>query len=178
MRKLLLSILIIMSFLCGISSQTRQAEEYQLKAVFIERFTRFIAFEDSSILTPDYITICVLGRNPFKDNLENVFENRNLYNRNVKIQYLNSYREIEKCNIVFLTDTYTNDPSEAIKWSERNKVLTISERNSFASFGVVINFRIENNKIRYEINPEAARRCGIRIERVLLNSAIIVEDGE
>jgi hypothetical protein len=53
-------------------------------------------------------------------------------------------------------------------------VVTISEINQFALRGGIINFYNEGDKIRFEINPSAAERKGLRISSQLLKRARIV----
>ena len=54
-------------------------------------------------------------------------------------------------------------------------VLTVSDTNGFAHQGVIINLIKVDNKIRFEINPAAAERAGLKISSHLLRLARIVE---
>jgi hypothetical protein len=55
------------------------------------------------------------------------------------------------------------------------RVLTVGETQGFADGGGIINFIEENNKIRFEINAEAARRTGLNISSELLKLARLVK---
>jgi hypothetical protein len=55
------------------------------------------------------------------------------------------------------------------------KTLTVSELPGFASRGGVINFFVENNKVRFEINPATAQSEGLKISSQLLSVGKIVE---
>jgi hypothetical protein len=57
---------------------------------------------------------------------------------------------------------------------EGSYILTIGDTEGFGEKGVMINFIIRDNKVRFEINPEAARRAGLTISSKLLSLATIV----
>jgi hypothetical protein len=51
-------------------------------------------------------------------------------------------------------------------------VLTVSETPEFIGAGGMINFMLEANKIRFQINDEAAKKAGLKISSKLLSLAI------
>ena len=53
-------------------------------------------------------------------------------------------------------------------------ILTIGDTEGFARQGVMVNFYMENKKVRFEINPKAAGRAGLKISSNLLRIARIV----
>ena len=64
-----------------------------------------------------------------------------------------------------------------IKESLKGKcVLTIGETEGFAQTGGVINFTLEENKVRFEINVDAAERSHLKISSKLLALAKVVKD--
>ncbi len=55
-------------------------------------------------------------------------------------------------------------------------VLTIGNTLGFAQRGVIINFYLEDQKVRFEINVDAAKREKLTISSQLLKLARIVTD--
>ena len=53
-------------------------------------------------------------------------------------------------------------------------ILTVSETENFARRGGIINFYLEGNKVRFEINSDAAQRKGIKISSQLLKLGKVV----
>jgi hypothetical protein len=56
-------------------------------------------------------------------------------------------------------------------------ILSIGEIDGFIALGGIINFFEESNRLRFEINLDAARREGLKMSSQLLRSAQIVEKG-
>ena len=56
-------------------------------------------------------------------------------------------------------------------------ILTVGETPRFIEQGGIVNFFLENGKVRFEINRSAAERSGLRISSRLLQLAKIVDPG-
>jgi hypothetical protein len=54
-------------------------------------------------------------------------------------------------------------------------MLTVGDTDGFARQGVMINFYLEQEKVRFEINPRAAAEVGIRPSAKLLQLGRIVD---
>ena len=53
-------------------------------------------------------------------------------------------------------------------------ILTIGDTDGFAQLGGIVNFVLEDGKVRFEINPESAGRARLRISSRLLTLARII----
>ena len=153
-----------------------QVDEYLMKVGFIERFTRFVEWPQG-INTPDSTTpfvISVFGENPFNDKLDQFFETTEIKNRKVEIRYISELEEIQDSRVLFITNSKQKQLSEILILTEDKPVLTVSDTEGFGKKGVRINFYIEQNKIRFEINKEAIQKGGLQISYLLLNIAKII----
>ncbi|MGQ9569431.1 MAG: YfiR family protein [Thermodesulfovibrionales bacterium] len=57
-------------------------------------------------------------------------------------------------------------------------VLTMGDTKGFAQEGVIINFYIDKDKVRFEINKDAADKAGLKISSRLLSLARIIYGDE
>jgi hypothetical protein len=55
-------------------------------------------------------------------------------------------------------------------------VLTIGEHDGFAAAGGVIGFVVRDDRVQFEINPDAASRADLKVSSRLLQLATIVRD--
>ena len=69
-----------------------QESEYQIKAIFLERFTRFIEWPNSSGIsdTSTSFIIAVIGDNPFGSILEQTYAKQKIRNKKVEIRYIST----------------------------------------------------------------------------------------
>ncbi len=56
-----------------------------------------------------------------------------------------------------------------------SNVFTVADRAGFARGGGIANFIRANKKIRFEINPSAAKKAGLKVSSRLLRLAKVVK---
>jgi hypothetical protein len=151
--------------------------EYTLKAVFLERFTRFIDWpEDTSQNnSPESFIINVMGNPEFSALLRNIYQTQEIQGKKVSIQDINNPDEIQKPHLLFISHTSDETLNSILELTRDTPTLTISDTEGFAEKGVMINFFMSRNKkIRFEINELAFKESELYISYKLLSVAKIV----
>lgn len=150
-------------------------DEYLLKAVFFERFTRFVEYHSPEQDHSEFFVITVLGENPFGDRLEQVYRDHPILNKKVKVIYAGQIDEIGIPDILYIGKDMRTALDELLVHIQGYKTITITDSPVFSGSGVMINLQVMDEKIRFEIDIEAAARQNIRFDRILLVNAIIVK---
>jgi len=157
-------------------AQQQKLDEYEVKAAFMYNFLKFIEWPDNAF--SDYhttINLCVLGKDPFGSSLDSIQEGA-INNKKIIIKHHYDIDGLEECNVLFISRSEKERLTKIVKTLSGLNILTISDTKSFAQQGVLINFYIEENKVRFEINQDAVNRSKLRISSKLLNLAKIVHD--
>lgn len=150
-------------------------KEFLYKAAFIERFTRFIDWpEKNSANIDDNFTITILGNNPISDELKKIANYQQVKNKKIVIKNVSSISPNLKTHIVFVPIEQRSELDNVIEAVRFKPVLVISEIEGAANIGVHINFFLDNNKLRFEVNERAIAESGLKISYLLLQSAKIV----
>ena len=82
--------------------------------------------------------------------------------------------EIEGSHILFVPRERGGELSEVLAAAKGHPALVVGESEGFAKRGGAINFFTEDSKLRFEINPDAARSAGLKISSRLLRLAVLV----
>ena len=80
------------------------------------------------------------------------------------------------CHILFISSSEEKRLAKILEILKDSSVLTVGEMKQFAQSGGMVNFTIKENKIRFEINVDAAVRAELKISSKLLKLAEIVRD--
>ena len=150
-----------------------EAGEYQLKAVFLFNFAKFVEWPPQTFENPhDQFTICVAGTNPFGTSLDDEVRGKTVGNRSIAIRLVSTALEARKCQILFIPASVKRVHSllEALLGAS---VLTVGEANDFTKNGGIVQFRQTDARIRIELVPEAAERANLRISSKLLSLATL-----
>lgn len=185
MRKsrFIIAILLCLSMALGVSGQSADSasSEYLIKAGFIYNFAQLVQWPSVAFSQPDSpIVIGILGTDHFGAVLDRVIENKKLEGRNLVIKRLKwskDLKDLKECNILFVSSSENEHLDEVIHMLKWLPVLTIGETPGFASRGGIINLTLEGNKVRFEVNIEAAKQANLNVSSRLLALARIVPQG-
>jgi YfiR/HmsC-like len=152
-----------------------QVDEYQVKAFFLYNFTRYIEWPAQSFSGPaDPIVICILGRDPFGGALEQATAGKVVDGRSFLIRQIPEIQPKCGCHILFVSASERKRFRSMFAAIRGSGVLAVGEGQGFTDDGGVINFKLEDGKVRFEINVEAAGQERLRISSKLLSLARIV----
>jgi hypothetical protein len=79
------------------------------------------------------------------------------------------------CRILFISSSEQNQLKEILAALDNTSVLTVSDMPQFARRGGMIQFVVEANKVRVEVNLTSAERAGLTLSSQLLKVAINVK---
>jgi hypothetical protein len=183
MKKYRVAISLIIILICystGIGTSDSYADqknkEYHIKAAFLLNFAKFMewpshAFSDPS--TP--LTLCILGKDPFGDALKTI-EGKIVKERKLVIKRTQSVEDIKECHILFISTSEKENLSDILSRIKDMPILTVAETKNFCQSGGIVNFVLVKNKVRFEINVDAAKRTGLQISSKLLKLSKIIKE--
>lgn len=158
--------------LTGFSAE--QMDEYRVKAAFLFNFAKFVDWpEDTSRDVKEPFAICVLGQDPFGKALDDVVAGKTIAGREVAVRRLTDARQAGGCSVVFVSPSASKRVLSTLTATQRG-LLTVGDAGAPTSEGVVINFTMEGDKVRFEINMTAAEEGKIRLGSRLLSLATIL----
>lgn len=174
------AVLVILIFCAGAEtgrSQAGPASEYQVKAAFLFNFAKFIEWPPGSFagaLAP--FSVCVLGEDPFGRVLDDALEGKVVGERRMASRRLKDKSEARGCQMVFVSSSERRKYPEIFGSVRGANVLLVGETRDFAVSGGTIEFTLEDNRVRFTINTDAAERAGLKFSSKLLTLARIVHD--
>jgi hypothetical protein len=151
--------------------------EYALKAAMIHKFAGFVTWPAESFETSTSpVVLTVLGTDPFGSELEDMVQGPTASGRRIVVQRVRDERHLTTCHILFVASSEESRFKEILSRVNGRAVLTVSDTEGFCEQGGIVSFYREGKHIRFQINPTAAEREGIKISSQLLKLARIVKD--
>lgn len=144
--------------------------EYQVKAAFLLNFVKFIEWPSTAFAEADSpIAICVLGDDPFGSSLDETAEGQTVNGRTVVVRRIAGVPAPRTCQVVFVR--MPEDDVSRVLTGLGTGVLTVSEGDRFIPDGGMIDFVVENRRVRFDINLGAAGKAGLKMSARLLTVA-------
>lgn len=155
------------------------SSEYLIKAGFIYNFAKLVEWPTTAFPQPDSpIVIGILGNDPFGATLDNIVADKKIDGRGISVKRMKwskDYKDLKDCNILFVSLSENQHIDSLVEAMKGLPILTIGDTPGFAKRGGIINFTLEDNKVRFEVNVEAAKHADLTISSRLLTLAKIVQ---
>lgn len=159
----------------GAAGQQSPPTEYQLKAAFLFNFAKFVEWPASDFSSPhSEFSICILGADPFGRAIDDILRGQTIEGRAVTVVRVRQLADVRNCQIAFISPTEKSRLQDILQSVRGRNVLLVGESPGFAAAGGAIQFRMQNDRVRFSINLEAAERAGLRISSKLLSLATII----
>jgi hypothetical protein len=155
----------------GVQAQS-QPSEHDVKAAYLLNYGRYVKWPADNDSTFD---ICVIGRDPIAAQLDRTVAGESVGGRNVVVKHVNSAREAAHCAILFISSSEQGRASAMLEDVRNKPVLTVGEAHDFLERGGIIQFELQQDRVRFAVNRDAAREAGLTLSSDLLKVATRVE---
>ncbi|MGH8118742.1 MAG: YfiR family protein [Rhodanobacteraceae bacterium] len=174
----LLTLLLVRVDAFAQSRQPGVSLEYAVKATYLYKLAPFVNWPPGTFTSPDApFEICVLGPNPFDDFLHKAIAGRTLGTHPFKVRKLDALVAGSDCQIVFIGYADANEVREALRTFDGKPVLTVTDSNDPDISGSVVQFVINEGRVRFDVDEAAAQHNHLEISSKLLDLAFNVKGG-
>lgn len=151
--------------------------EQDVKAAFLYNFTRFVEWPPGTPGSSNPFRLCVMADKAMTAVIERTMKGESVGGRQATILVPASPAEASGCQILFVASAQFEHSRSILAAVRDLPVLTVSDARGFLAHGGVIEFLLENGRVRFDISTVAAKRAGLTISSRLLQVARLV-DGE
>jgi hypothetical protein len=159
-------------------AQSAEPSEYAVKAAFLFHFAQFVEWPEGAFQEADSpLVYCTIGEDPFQGALEASFKGKMIGSHSLQVKHLKEAGAAQGCHVAFLGKAAGRHIQDELAGLRGNPVLTVGETEQFVNDSGMIGFSLEENKIRFDINLEAAEKAKLKISARLLALARTVIGG-
>ena len=144
----------------------------RIQAAFLVRFCRYVEWPQNAFAKEQApIIIGILGHDPFGSAINQTARNFRAQGHDIKIVRLLDRSDARKCHILFVAPDQEKHLPEIEASIKDLPVLLVSNMDHFLEEGGMIQFIIQNSKIRFDIDLADCRRHNLKISSKLLKIA-------
>jgi hypothetical protein len=147
--------------------------EYEVKAAFIHNIAKFVEWP-ASVSTRGILRLCVMGRGFFGEAATGL-QGKTVGSRIWEVVPASTRANLSECQLLFIEASEADKLPHLLDGLKGSPVLTLGDTEGYGQRGVMVNFYLEQNRVRFEINPAATSRAGFKISSQLLKLARIVQ---
>ncbi len=166
-KRHILIVTTVLVLLCsGFVGETPQlVHEYELKSATLFKICNYVTWPDGR---PDSSTFDIVVVGTPEEIAQFTFpSDKLLNNKAIRLIGLDDYQLIADCQVVFICHSKMDEVSQILEFIQDKSILTFSDDEALFEQGVMINFYIDENRVKFELNPEAISRSNIQLHSQL-----------
>lgn len=172
---LLCAVLMLVSASAPAPAADGEVAAFTVKAAYLSKFGGFIRWPDGAFSTDTSpITICITGDSQVGAALANAAR-RPIGNRPVTVRALKAFSADAGCHILYAGEAAPERVAQTVRAAKGAGVLTVTDLADSGAAAPVINFVIRDNRVKFEIDEQAAQENGLTISSQLLGLAVAVK---
>ncbi|HEY5254925.1 MAG TPA: YfiR family protein [Acidobacteriaceae bacterium] len=157
------------TFLAQGVAQTAAPTQDDVEAAYLYNFAKFVTWPSTA--KADVLNICILGKDPFGPTLDQIVAGESIDGRHLAVVRLSDEHSVQPCGILFIGESESLHIDQDLAAVAQLPILTVSEISGFMEDGGTIQFVLQEDRVRFEVNLNAARKSGIGLSSQLLKVA-------
>ncbi len=149
--------------------------EYQVKAAYLFNFLKFVEWPDDPAADPHgKWVIGIVGDSPIGRELAQLVEGKDVQGRELQVKKFQAAENLRACNILFISESEKGRVPSILAALRGSSVLTVADMDNFIGSGGMIQFVMEDARVRVAIDVGAAGRARLKVSSKLLSLAHVV----
>jgi YfiR/HmsC-like len=149
--------------------------EDQIKAGFLLNFIRFVEWpEGTYAATSTPVVACIVGDSSMSILLTEAVAGKQVGGHPVHVELTKPTDDLRTCNLVFIGAKDERNASRVLDALKGVSALTVGAFPGFAKSGGMFNFYTEENRVKLEINLDAATHANLKISAKLISVSRLV----
>lgn len=153
--------------------------EYQVKAAYLFNFLKFVEWPgDPLASTHGHWVIGIVGENPFGDVLSQIIIGKSVQGHELEVRQFRLGEDLHGCHVLFIGASEKKRLPLMLAALGGASVLTVADMDHFIESGGMIQFVMEEKRVRFAIDVSASSRARLKVSSKLLSLALAVTGTE
>jgi hypothetical protein len=169
----MLSVTLLSSWIVITPDQSEEANA-KIKAIYIYNFTKYIEWPES--YKEGNFVVGVLGNNvALVNELNKMASSKTVGTQKFEIKSISSPADCAKCHIVYILSDNSGQLADVLGKVKGKSTLIVTDKSGLATKGSAINFFIDGNKQKIELNKSNIEKYKLKVASTLLEMAVQVK---
>jgi hypothetical protein len=152
----------------GLAIRSVRAEqdptEYQVKAAYLFNFLKFVEWPGDPLAdTHGHWVIGIVGDNPFGDELTQTISGKTVQGHELQIKRFQPGEDLHTCHVLFISVSEKKRLPSLLAALSGSSVLTVADMDHFIESGGMIQFVMEEKRVRFAIDVGASTRARLKV---------------
>lgn len=152
--------------------------ERSVKAAFLYKFIGYIEWPPAAFPGPDspYV-IGVADADTVAAELVQIAHGRTVNRRSVTVRKVSEEDELSGLHMLFIGRNAASRQAQLLEAAQQYSIVTVTETDDALAQGSVINFRVTEGRVRFDVSLPAAEKSDLKLSSRMLSVASSVQRG-
>lgn len=160
------------------SSDNAKIIERRVKAVSLYKFLGYVEWPPATFAQIDLpYVVGVINDDDLADELTRISTGHKLYNRAVIVKKMSFGAPLTNLNALFIGSGDPQRQAQTLKNVQSQPILVVTETEGALAQGSMINFRVVDDRVRFEVSLDTVEKAHLKISSRMLSVALLVARG-
>jgi hypothetical protein len=166
--------------IAAISIFAQQAPtEYQVKAAYLFNFLKFVEWPEDLPAGPEsHWVIGIVGNGPMDGELTQLVAGKIVQGHTIQVKVFQPNDDFKGCHILYIGASEKKRLAPILANMHNTSILTVADMDNFVESGGMIQFVMEDNRVKVTIDVGATLRAKLKVSSKLLSLARVVTSAE
>jgi hypothetical protein len=140
----------------------------EVKAAFVFNFVKFVEWPAEVLPAGGSLLLGVMGSDGIEESLRSYARGKTVNGRELTIRRVTGGDDLSRLHLLFVGVAEQGRVTDVIKRVDGKSVLTVSDCERFCQAGGVIALSMDQNRVRFDVNLDAAERSRLKMSSKLL----------
>jgi len=152
------------------------ADQNEVKANMLWNIAKFVRWPEGAFeKTQGQLVFTILGEDPLAEALAVTLSTKSINGRPVFVHFARRPQDAAGSQILYIAASEHARMADVLKAIDGSPALTVADSSGFVVRGGMVDFALELDKVRFEINQAQAEKAGLKISAKLLALAHVVD---
>lgn len=157
------------------SAMIDAASERAVKAAFIYKFQAYVEWPADVAVAGAPFVIGVMGADDIAADLTRISAGRTVNNRPTQVRTIKEADALNGIHLLYIGSADDAVLRRMLKEAQLRSILTVTDTDGALNLGSIINFRLIDNRVRFEVSFDTAEKSKLKLSSRLIPVAYHVQ---
>jgi len=167
-----IALLLCFFVLANTSGYSQERPTHELHAMMIYNFLKYVQWP-GELNTGEFV-IGVIGDDDVYNTLNTWYGNKDRGDKKLLVKKFNSPAEVGSCQLLYIGTKAASNFDDIHQKTSGKPTLTVTGKSGLGQKGSCINFRVVNNRLKFELNQSSVEQNNLKVSSQLTSMAILI----
>jgi hypothetical protein len=162
---------VLLTIILSSNVSAQQKPLHEIYSMMMFNFIKYVQWPDEA--NSEFV-IGIVGNADILNTMNTYYKGNKIGTKTLVVRKIQSPSDAVGCHVVFIDKTKSNEFDSYRDRVSGENTLVITDKNGLGERGSGINFKVVDNKLKFELNQRAIENANLKVANSLSSMAILI----